>query len=499
MYLSHFGLNEPPFTITPVTEFFFEGANRGATVEALIYAISHGEGIIKVAGEVGSGKTMLCRVLIERLPPSVETIYLANPSLSRDDLLFAIADEIHLDLAGQHAHVAVRSLQMALIEKYAAGKRVVALIDEAHAMPVETLEQLRLLYNLESSRHKLMQIVLFGQPELDENLNLPQMRQLKERIVHHFTMQPLTMPVIKDYLMFRMRAAGYRGPEIFSAGAIRLIARVSRGLTRRVNIVADKALLAAFVDNTHGIEPKHVKAAIRDCEFDDRPRPVDPRLIGTVALAAGFVVGIGWHMLGPALLAPAVQFQTVAAPPAAKISMPASNAPVAAPAPRLPATGASGPSISQGPQAQAAPVPAPENVRKPAEEPRPAAERQRAEPSDLATVNVAGFELLGQRIEAARTVLGSAAEGNLSIQLFLTDDVRPARMERFLQRASRLVNLADIYVYPTRMGGHLKYRVMYGLYASREEASAAMAGLPQKYKTAFKPDLRYVNDMGKAG
>ena len=178
LYLEHFGLNEPPFRITPHTDFFFEGADRGATLEALIYAVLHDEGIVKVSGEVGSGKTMLCRVLMERLPQHVATIYLATPSLPRDEILHAIADELDLTLSSERRSVALRELQEHLIQMYAAGRRVVILIDEAHAMPEETLEQVRLLSNLESNRHKLLQIVLFGQPELDETLAKASLRQL---------------------------------------------------------------------------------------------------------------------------------------------------------------------------------------------------------------------------------------------------------------------------------------------------------------------------------
>ena len=167
MYLDHFGLKEPPFRITPDTDFFFQGANRGATLEALLYAITHDEGIVKVSGEVGSGKTMLCRVLMERLPATVETIYLANPSLSRDEILFAIGDELKLPL--EKGPRILRALQEHLIRLFGEGRRVVVLIDEAHAMPDETLEEIRLLSNLESNRHKLLQIVLFGQSELDEH------------------------------------------------------------------------------------------------------------------------------------------------------------------------------------------------------------------------------------------------------------------------------------------------------------------------------------------
>ncbi len=145
MYLDHFGLKEAPFRITPHTDFFFQGANRGATLEALLYAITHDEGIVKVSGEVGSGKTMLCRVLMERLPPAVETIYLGNPSLSRDEILFAIGDELKLDMQDKRTTRVLRALQEHLIRLFGEGRRVVVLIDEAHAMPKETLEEIRLL------------------------------------------------------------------------------------------------------------------------------------------------------------------------------------------------------------------------------------------------------------------------------------------------------------------------------------------------------------------
>ena len=186
MYLNHFGLDEPPFRITPHTDFFFAGANRGATLEALLYAITHDEGIVKVSGEVGSGKTMLCRVLAERLPAHVDTILLANPSLGREEMLYAIFDELDMDVGDERQPLLLRMLQDHLIKLYGEGRRVVVLIDEAHAMPQETLEQIRLLSNLETSHSKLLQIVLFGQPELDAHLSMPDMRPLKERITAQF-------------------------------------------------------------------------------------------------------------------------------------------------------------------------------------------------------------------------------------------------------------------------------------------------------------------------
>jgi len=186
MYLEHFGLNEPPFRITPVPVFFFSGANRGETLEALIYSLNEAEGIIKVSGEVGSGKTMLCRMLLERLPKHIETIYLANPSLSREEMLYAIADALGLSIDGKRIGIVMHGIQEKLEEKARKGKRIVVLVDEAHAMPLDTLEELRLLYNLQVGNAKLLQIILFGQPELNAKLDKPNMRQLKDRIVHHF-------------------------------------------------------------------------------------------------------------------------------------------------------------------------------------------------------------------------------------------------------------------------------------------------------------------------
>ena len=270
MYLEHFGLAQPPFKITPHTEFFFTGANRGATLDALIYAIRSGDGLVKVTGEVGAGKTMLCRVLAERLPENIETIYLAIPSLTRDEILQAIAADLKLKTKTLNTAGVLERIQSHLIKLHCQGRQVVILIDEAHAMPLETLEELRLLSNLETNRDKLLQIVLFGQPELDEHLAKPHMRQVRERITHSFFLRPMPKKDIGDYLNFRLRAAGYHGPDVFSEKCISMITAVSEGLTRRINILADKTLLAAYADGTYSVEPRHVNAAIDDSSFAKR-------------------------------------------------------------------------------------------------------------------------------------------------------------------------------------------------------------------------------------
>ena len=296
MYLAHFGLSQPPFKITAHTEFFYGGGNRGAILDALIYAIRQGEGIIKVSGEVGSGKTMLCRMLQERLPAEVETVYLANPSVSPDEILHAIAFEMQLSLPREASRLEVmQALQDYLLERHAQGKQVVVFVEEAQGMPLATLEEIRLLSNLETQHYKLLQIVLFGQPELDRNLSSPEIRQLKERITHSFALKPLTAAEIRDYLMFRLRAADYHGPDLFGPAVIKLIARASKGLTRRVNIIADKTLLAAFAENTHTLTAKHVRAAIEDSDFELPTGFVPwPKMAAAAALLVlGTAVGAG--------------------------------------------------------------------------------------------------------------------------------------------------------------------------------------------------------------
>lgn len=268
MYNEHFGLERAPFRITPDTKLFYPGGARGEILEALMYAVSSGEGIVKLVGEVGSGKTMLCRMLEERLADKVDIVYLANPSLSPEDTLHAIALEMKLDVdPGANRLQVMHALQERLLEKHADNRQVVVFVEEAQSMPIATLEEIRLLSNLETNRDKLLQIVLFGQPELDDNLDKPEIRQLKERITHSFYLQPFTPEQMREYVNFRMRAVGYRGPDIFRAGAYRRMARASGGLTRRINILADKALLAAFAEDAFDVGKRHVKIAVNDSQF----------------------------------------------------------------------------------------------------------------------------------------------------------------------------------------------------------------------------------------
>ena len=268
MYEEYFGLERPPFKITPDTSLFFEGGKRGDILAALVYAVHRGEGIIKVVGEVGSGKTMLCRMLQLKLPTTVEIVYIANPSVSAEDILFVIAHELSLPVDRDASkHQVIRLLQDYLLQRHMENKQVVLFIEEAQGMPLDTLEEIRLLSNLETDENKLLQIILFGQPELDQNLSVKSIRQLRERITHNFELGPLTQEEIHSYLNFRMRQVGYTGPELISNNLARKVEQHSEGLLRRINIIADKILLSAFAEGTHNLTPKHVTAAVNDSAF----------------------------------------------------------------------------------------------------------------------------------------------------------------------------------------------------------------------------------------
>jgi MSHA biogenesis protein MshM len=463
MYLDHFGLQQAPFRITPHTEFFFAGANRGATLEALCYAITHDEGIVKVSGEVGSGKTMLCRMLLEKLPDNVETVYLANPTLSRDEILLAIAAELRIPLPEERSHLLLRALQERLLEIYAAGRQVVALIDEAHAMPAEALEEIRLLSNLESSRHKLLQIVLFGQPELDQRLGESAMRQLNDRITHNFRLEPLHRRDVAGYLMFRLRAAGYRGPDLFTKGAIQLISKASEGLTRRINILADKALLAAFAEGGHQIDCRQVRAAVRDAQF----KPIAGRVGVRWAWAAAAATGL-CTIVALAYLAGRHDAGSTAAAPLPISTLPDGAAPLSSPAEVVSSVAA---------------VPA-------------AVHRESGSP--VAETTGAALSLtLAERIAASQNWLKRTPDNHYFIQLLVTDAGSQREVADFIANNSRSLDLRQLRVYRSSFGGKERLGVIYGDYASREQAIAALATLGE-ISPSSRPYVRPVARLRSA-
>jgi MSHA biogenesis protein MshM len=294
VYLDYFGLKEAPFRITPNTEYWYAGGQRGEMLAALLYAIGQGEGIIKVVGEVGSGKTMLCRKLVAQLPDSVDSVYLGNPTLSPDDMLAAILADLGIDMPEHSRQSRLAQLNLTLLARHEAGRRVVVFVEEAQGIALEHLEFLRLLTNLETATDKLLQIVMFGQPELDVHLADPSIRQLKDRITLSLNLSPLTEAEVSDYLRSRLTVAGYRGPDLFSAQLITRITQLSGGLSRRINVLADKTLLAAYAGQTHTLTLAHLDAAAGDAEMHPHARPTRlPSLPRWAWLSAGLVAVLG--------------------------------------------------------------------------------------------------------------------------------------------------------------------------------------------------------------
>ena len=305
MYFDYFGLKEAPFRITPNTEYWYAGGQRGEILAALLYAIGQGEGIIKVVGEVGSGKTMLCRKLVGQLPGTIDSIYLGNPTLPPDDMLAAILADLGIDAPEHGRQARLAQLNAILLARHEAGRRVVVFVEEAQGIALDNLEFLRLLTNLETATDKLLQIVLFGQPELDVHLAEPSIRQLKDRITLSLNLSPLNESEVADYLRARLTVAGYRGPDLFAPALISRMTRLSGGLSRRINVLADKTLLAAYAGQTHTLTPAHLDAAAGDAEiqpnrFTSRPgRHRWAWLSAGLAAVLGLLAFVAWQALTP--------------------------------------------------------------------------------------------------------------------------------------------------------------------------------------------------------
>jgi MSHA biogenesis protein MshM len=519
MYYAHFGLKEPPFKITPNTEVFYTGANRGAVLDALMYAIQSGEGIIKVVGEVGSGKTMLCRMLQTQLPENIERIYLANPSVAPEDVLHAIAFELQLKLPKNADRLKVMQvLQSHLLARHAAGKQVVIFIEEAQGMPIATLEEIRLLSNLETKNDKLLQMVLFGQPELDDNLNQPNIRQLRERITHSFHLSPMPHKEIGDYLMFRLRASGYFGPPLFTDAAISKLSSAADGLVRRVNILADKALLATFAAGAYQVTPKFVEAAIQDSEFGAEKNKIAKKrthlIIGCLALLilgllGGYVASNWMHQSTPLSNQPLAKKSvaphqpakvTQTAPAAATSNTTAPNiiaqaqsttlsaAPPATAATSLPPANASTAALPVNAEPSPAPIANAQAVAPSSPAPQQASELV-VKPTDAPTST-----LLARRISATSQWLSKQSPELVTIQMMGGYD--DAQLNAQLDVLSQQLEVDKLYVYRTKTSqaglANTPFTiVLYGSYPNRVQAVQALKQLPPNIQKN-RPQLRTI-------
>ncbi len=455
MYQEHFGLTRPPFKITPDTSLFFEGSQRGAALDALMYAINSGEGIIKVVGEVGSGKTMLCRMLEVRLSSNIDVIYIANPSLSPDNILHVIAHELHLDVSSEMSKVNVmQQIQTHLLKKHADNRQVVLFVEEAQSMPIETLEEIRLLSNLETDENKLLQMVLFGQPELDEKLSAPHIRQLKERITHSFNLSPFQPDDTLQYLNFRLRAVGYKGPDVFNKKTAGVVKKYSDGLTRRINIIADKSLLAAFSESSHTVTPSHIRLAAQDSEF--KKTGINKN---SLYLAGGFILLAGALIFG----------YYMGSHNPANLLLPGEAASRAVPE-------------------------QPNRAGYDLVEPEVSTQHPLSKKNNRQNNGVPNG--ITERLEKTKQWLAEAVNNHYSIQLFMALTSDADKVEAFLRYAPETLDFAKIYIYETVINGRTWYSVLYNDFVTQDNAIDTLNALPSSLK-ASDPYLRRISALKK--
>lgn len=441
LYLDHFGLKKSPFKITPDLDFFFSGGRRGDILSALLHVAMHEEGIITVVAEVGSGKTLLSRLMISQLGLQVSTVYLANPCFSRDEILSAIARDLGLTDLPTSTEAKLSVLQQELLRHHANGQRVLLVVDEAHAMPPESLEEIRLLSNLETASHKLVNIMLFGQPELDVLLAEPRLRQVRDRVIHRFELQPLPPAEASAYIDHRLRAAGWKGGALFTSSALALLVKASAGRARRINLLADKSLLGAYACGAMTVDVRHVKDALGELHSDS-PAQGNKRWmlfvrwgLSSVALAVVMTMGALWIL-------------EQRRPTAVQSAVPVSGV-VTAVAPPPPV--------------------------------------KSLEASVSVTLPAATEDLLLSYLERTQALLKTPELGGYTIQLAALP--RDASVAGYLNSARHLVDSSMVFVQLSTYNGRNFVSVYFGSFGTSAQASAAMAGLPASLKTN-KPIVR---------
>lgn len=290
MYLYHFGLRELPFTLTPNTSFYLGLAPHDEALAVLLTALKTGEGFLKVIGEVGTGKTLICRKLLNEIPEHFVTAYIPNPYLSPDELRRAVAVELGVKQAQRMSvQLLTQRIQTRLLELHTQGHSVVLIVDEAQALPEESLEALRLFTNLETESRKLLQVVMFAQPELDERLAQAKFRQLRQRITFSYQLRPMTAPEVEQYISHRLSVAGYKGASLFSNAVCKKLTRASKGIPRLVNVICHKMLMLGYGEGLYQLTDKHLALAVKDTE-DTVSIMTTNQLI--IAFAAILVLGL---------------------------------------------------------------------------------------------------------------------------------------------------------------------------------------------------------------
>lgn len=266
MYLEYYGLKEAPFNLTPDPKFLFFTHNHREAFDHVVYGIDNRKGFVELTGEVGSGKTTICRAVLAGLARSIKTSLVLNPFLTETQLLRSILNDFGLKARGRDRLAHIETLNAFLLENLQSGNNVALIIDEAQNLSPAVLEQVRLLSNLETDQHKLLQIVLCGQPELRQRLASPELRQLRQRISVRYHLLPLNESETGQYIAYRLKMAGWQNEQLFRNDAVRRIHNYARGIPRLINSVCDIAMLAGYVASSAIIDAGCVNRAIKQLE-----------------------------------------------------------------------------------------------------------------------------------------------------------------------------------------------------------------------------------------
>ena len=300
MYESHFGFQKRPFSLSPDTGLFVNLTDHDACFSLLVHVLDTGEGFLKVVGDVGTGKTILCRKLLRYLESEkrdeFHSVYIPNPMLSPIGLYRAVGQELGLSLDKQKDNDALQShITDRILALAESNKSVVIVVDESQSLPAQTLEALRLITNLETEEKKLVQVILFGQTELDTLLNQDRFRQLRQRITFSHYLKPMSANETQQYIEYRLSQSGYNGPALFNKSAVKTLFKASSGVPRMINVLAHKALMAAFADRSHQVDVIHVNRAAQDGMISTRSFNAAPWI--AAAAIALFVTGVLWRLL----------------------------------------------------------------------------------------------------------------------------------------------------------------------------------------------------------
>ena len=319
MYLEFYGLREKPFALTPDPQFLYLSEGHRTAIESLLYGISQGEGFMLISGDIGTGKTTICRSLLERLDKHVKTAVIFNSFLTEEELLESILLDFGFPSRGRSRKERIDALNKLLIHFLSHGKKAVLIIDEAQNLSIPVLEQIRMLSNLETEKEKMLQIILFGQLELDQKLQSPKLKQLNQRIVIRHYLQPLTRTEMESYIYQRLMVAGAQGGIAFSKSALDEIYNFSKGIPRLINLLCERALLGGFVDQTYHISKAIVKKAKKSLMGEEEESAAPSHPLGLMKRFTSLLIGLLMIFMTPLSQRHPSFFQTAKTVIAAKI------------------------------------------------------------------------------------------------------------------------------------------------------------------------------------